>query len=143
MPFSVLLNVSDDMLVMQDEIFGPLLPVVPYRNVEDAYAYINQRPRPLALYYFGYNKAEQQQVLERTHSGGVSLNDTLMHAAQDDLPFGGVGSSGMGHYHGHEGFMTFSQAKGVFVKQRINAARLIYPPYGRAIQRWVYKLFLR
>ena len=143
MPFSVLLNVSDDMLVMQDEIFGPLLPVVPYRNIEDAYAYINQRPRPLALYYFGYNKAEQQQVLERTHSGGVSLNDTLMHAAQDDLPFGGVGSSGMGHYHGHEGFLTFSQAKGVFVKQRINAARLIYPPYGRAIQRWVYKLFLR
>ena len=116
---------------------------MPYRDIEDAYAYINQRPRPLALYYFGYNKAEQQQVLERTHSGGVSLNDTLMHAAQDDLPFGGVGSSGKGHYHGHEGFMTFSQAKGVFVKQRINAARLIYPPYGRAIQRWVYKLFLR
>lgn len=143
MPFSVLLDVRDDMLVMQDEIFGPLLPVVPYKRIEDAYAYINQRPRPLALYYFGYNKAEQQQVLERTHSGGVSLNDTLMHAAQDDLPFGGVGPSGMGNYHGREGFLTFSQAKAVFIKQRFNAARLIYPPYGRAIQRWVYKLFLR
>ncbi|MBP0946791.1 coniferyl aldehyde dehydrogenase [Pseudomonas sp. 20GA0068] len=142
MPFSVLLNVSDEMLVMQDEIFGPLLPVVPYRKIEDAYAYINRRPRPLALYYFGYNKAEQQQVLERTHSGGVCLNDTLMHAAQDDLPFGGIGPSGMGNYHGREGFITFSQAKAVFIKQRFNAARLIYPPYGRAIQRWVYKLFL-
>ncbi|MFA0996552.1 MULTISPECIES: coniferyl aldehyde dehydrogenase [Pseudomonas syringae group] len=143
MPFSVLLNVSDDMLVMQDEIFGPLLPVVPYDRIEDAYAYINQRPRPLALYYFGYDKAEQQQVLERTHSGGVSINDTLMHAAQDDLPFGGVGPSGMGNYHGREGFLTFSQAKAVFTKQRLNAARLIYPPYGKAIQRLIYKLFMR
>jgi coniferyl-aldehyde dehydrogenase len=143
MPFSVLINVSDDMLVMQDEIFGPLLPVVPYDRIEDAYAYINQRPRPLALYYFGYDKAEQRQVLERTHSGGVSINDTLMHAAQDDLPFGGVGPSGMGNYHGREGFLTFSQAKAVFTKQRLNAARLIYPPYGKAIQRLIYKLFMR
>ncbi|NVL30075.1 aldehyde dehydrogenase family protein [Pseudomonas syringae pv. actinidiae] len=143
MPFSVLLDVSDDMLVMQDEIFGPLLPVVPYDRIEDAYAYINQRPRPLALYYFGYDKAEQRQVLERTHSGGVSINDTLMHAAQDDLPFGGVGPSGMGNYHGREGFLTFSQAKAVFTKQRLNAARLIYPPYGKAIQRLIYKLFMR
>ncbi|WP_024680397.1 coniferyl aldehyde dehydrogenase [Pseudomonas syringae] len=143
MPFSVLINVSDDMLVMQDEIFGPLLPVVPYDRIEDAYAYINQRPRPLALYYFGYDKAEQRQVLERTHSGGVSINDTLMHAAQDDLPFGGVGPSGMGNYHGREGFLTFSQAKAVFTKQRVNAARLIYPPYGKAIQRLIYKLFMR
>ncbi len=143
MPFSLLLNVSDDMLVMQDEIFGPLLPIVPYRHLDDALAYINERPRPLALYYFGYNKAEQQKVLEQTHSGGVCLNDTLMHAAQDDLPFGGVGPSGMGHYHGREGFLTFSQAKSVFIKQRFNAARLIYPPYGKAIQRLVYKVFLR
>ena len=143
MPFSLLLNVSDDMTVMQDEIFGPLLPIVPYSRIDQAFAYINQRPRPLALYYFGYNKAEQQRVLEQTHSGGVCLNDTLMHVAQDDLPFGGVGPSGMGHYHGHEGFLTFSKAKGVFIKQRFNAARLIYPPYGKAIQRLVYKLFIR
>jgi coniferyl-aldehyde dehydrogenase len=143
MPFSLLLNVSDDMTVMQDEIFGPLLPIVPYSSIDQAFAYINQRPRPLALYYFGYNKAEQQRVLEQTHSGGVCLNDTLMHVAQDDMPFGGVGPSGMGHYHGHEGFLTFSKAKGVFIKQRFNAARLIYPPYGKAIQRLVYKLFIR
>lgn len=143
MPFSLLLNVTDEMLVMQDEIFGPLLPIVPYSRIDQAFAYVNQRPRPLALYYFGYNKAEQQRVLEQTHSGGVCLNDTLLHVAQDDLPFGGVGPSGMGHYHGHEGFMTFSKAKGVLIKQRFNAARLIYPPYGKAIQRWVYKLFIR
>ncbi|HEX8543649.1 MAG TPA: coniferyl aldehyde dehydrogenase [Pseudomonas sp.] len=143
MPFSLLLNVSDDMLVMQDEIFGPLLPIVPYSRIDQAFAYINQRPRPLALYYFGYNKAEQQRVLEQTHSGGVCLNDTLLHVAQDDLPFGGVGPSGMGHYHGREGFLTFSKAKGVFIKQRFNAARLIYPPYGKAIQRLVYRLFIR
>lgn len=143
MPFSLLLNVTDEMLVMQDEIFGPLLPIVPYSRIDQAFTYVNQRPRPLALYYFGYNKAEQQRVLEQTHSGGVCLNDTLLHVAQDDLPFGGVGPSGMGHYHGHEGFMTFSKAKGVLIKQRFNAARLIYPPYGKAIQRWVYKLFIR
>jgi coniferyl-aldehyde dehydrogenase len=143
MPFSLLLNVSDEMLVMQDEIFGPLLPIVPYTRIDQAFAYINQRPRPLALYYFGYNKAEQQRVLEQTHSGGVCLNDTLLHVAQDDLPFGGVGPSGMGHYHGREGFLTFSKAKGVFIKQRFNAARLIYPPYGKAIQRLVYRLFVR
>ncbi|MDY7562346.1 coniferyl aldehyde dehydrogenase [Pseudomonas sp. 10B1] len=143
MPFSLLLNVRDDMTVMQDEIFGPILPIVPYSSIDQAFAYINQRPRPLALYYFGYNKAEQQRVLEQTHSGGVCLNDTLLHVAQDDMPFGGIGASGMGHYHGHEGFLTFSKAKGVFIKQRFNAARLIYPPYGKAIQRLVYKLFIR
>ena len=143
MPFSLLLDVSDDMLVMQDEIFGPLLPIVRYSHIDEAFAYINQRPRPLALYYFGYDKAEQTRVLEQTHSGGVCLNDTLLHVAQDDLPFGGVGPSGMGHYHGREGFMTFSKAKGVFIKQRFNAARLIYPPYGKAIQKLVYKLFIR
>jgi coniferyl-aldehyde dehydrogenase len=143
MPFSLLLNVSDEMLVMQDEIFGPLLPIVPYERIEQAFDYINQRPRPLALYYFGYSKAEQKRVLEQTHSGGVCLNDTLLHVAQDDMPFGGVGASGMGHYHGHEGFLTFSKAKGVLIKQRFNAARLIYPPYGKAIQKLVYRLFIR
>ena len=140
---SLLLNVSDDMTVMQDEIFGPILPIVPYRTLDQAFAYITQRPRPLALYYFGYDKAEQQRVLNETHSGGVCLNDTLLHVAQDDLPFGGIGPSGMGHYHGHEGFLTFSKAKGVFIKQRFNAARLIYPPYGKSIQKLIQKLFIR
>ncbi|MNG06854.1 Coniferyl aldehyde dehydrogenase [compost metagenome] len=128
---------------MQDEILGPLLPLVPYDNLDQALAYINQRPRPLALYYFGYERSEQQRVLEQTHSGGVCLNDTLLHVAQDDLPFGGIGPSGMGHYHGHEGFLTFSKAKAVFAKQRLNAARLIYPPYGKALLKLAYKLFIR
>lgn len=143
LPQSLVLDVNDDMKLMQDEIFGPLLPVVPYDRIEDAFAYVNARPRPLALYYFGYDKREQQRVLHETHSGGVCLNDTLLHVAQDDMPFGGIGPSGMGHYHGHEGFLTFSKAKGVFIKQRFNAARLIYPPYGKAIQKLVYKLFVR
>ena len=143
MPHCVVLDVSDDMQLMQDEIFGPLLPIVPYDEPDQALAYINARPRPLALYYFGYDKAEQRCVLRHTHSGGVCLNDTLLHVAQDDLPFGGVGPSGMGHYHGHEGFLTFSKAKGVFIKQRFNAARLIYPPYGKALQKLIYKLFVR
>ncbi len=143
LPHTLLLNVNDEMKVMQDEIFGPLLPVIPYDKLEDALAFINERDRPLALYYFGYDKAEQQRVLERTHSGGVCLNDTMLHVAQDDMPFGGVGPSGMGHYHGHEGFKTFSHAKSTFIKQRYNAARMIYPPYGKAIQKLVYKLFVR
>ncbi|WP_407293265.1 coniferyl aldehyde dehydrogenase [Stutzerimonas zhaodongensis] len=143
MPHCVLLDVNDSMQVMQDEIFGPLLPVVPYEGLDEAIAYVNARPRPLALYYFGYDKAEQRRILQQTHSGGVCLNDTLLHVAQDDLPFGGVGPSGMGHYHGHEGFLTFSKAKGVFAKQRFNAARLIYPPYGKALQKLVYKMFVR
>ena len=143
MPPHVLLEVNDDMQVMQDEIFGPLLPVVPYDGIDQALAYVNARPRPLALYYFGYDKTEQRRVLRHTHSGGVCLNDTLLHVAQDDLPFGGIGPSGMGHYHGHDGFLTFSKAKGVFVKQRFNAARLIYPPYGKTLQKLVYMLFVR
>ena len=143
MPLHILRNVTDDMKVMQDEIFGPLLPIIPYDKLEDAFAFINQRDRPLALYYFGYDKGEQQRVLHETHSGGVCLNDTLLHVAQDDMPFGGIGPSGMGHYHGHEGFLTFSKAKGVFIKQRFNAAKLIYPPYGKSIQKLVYKLFVR
>ena len=140
---SLVLNVSDEMKLMQEEIFGPLLPIVPYQHLDEAFAYINDRPRPLALYYFGYDKGEQQRVLHETHSGGVCLNDTLLHVAQDDMPFGGVGPSGMGHYHGHEGFLTFSKAKGVLIKQRFNAARLIYPPYGTAIQKLIQKLFIR
>ena len=143
MPHSLLLNVTDEMTVMQDEIFGPLLPIVPYQDLDQAFAYINQRPRPLALYYFGYDKREQNRVLHETHSGGVCLNDTLLHVPQEDLPFGGIGPSGMGHYHGHEGFLTFSKAKGVLVKQRFNAARLIYPPYGTSIQKLIQKLFIR
>ena len=142
-PPTLLLNVSDEMKVMQEEIFGPLLPIVPYNTLAEALDYIADRPRPLALYYFGYDKAEQQRIMEQTHAGGMCINDTVFHVAQDDMPFGGVGPSGMGHYHGHEGFLTFSKAKGVYIKQRYNGARPIYPPYGGALLKWVYKLFIK
>lgn len=141
--FALFLNVNDDMQVMQEEIFGPFLPVLSYDRLDDALAYVNNRPRPLALYYFGYDKAAHTRVLDETHAGSVCLNDTLMQVAQADLPFGGVGASGMGHYHGHEGFLTFSKAKSVFTKQRFNAAKMIYPPYGKWLQRLIYKLFIR
>ena len=143
LPLTLLLNVTDEMRVMQEEIFGPILPIVSYTSLDDALAYIRQRPRPLALYYFGYQHAEQQYVLNNSHAGGVCINDTLLHAAQHDLPFGGIGPSGMGHYHAHEGFLTFSHSKAVFSKQRFNAAKLIYPPYGGWLQKLVLKFFLR
>lgn len=143
MPHCLLLEVNEHMRVMHEEIFGPLLPIIPYDELDEALTYVNARPRPLALYYFGYDRTEQQRVLDSTHSGGVCLNDTLLHVAQDDLPFGGIGPSGMGHYHGREGFLTFSKAKSVFAKQRFNAARLVYPPYGKWWQKLIYALFIR
>ncbi|MDY0250538.1 MAG: coniferyl aldehyde dehydrogenase [Pseudomonas sp.] len=142
LPLTLLLNVTDQMRVMQDEIFGPILPIVSYTSLDDALAYIRQRPRPLALYYFGYQRDEQQYVLHNSHAGGVCINDTLLHVAQHDLPFGGIGPSGMGHYHAHEGFLTFSHSKAVFSKQRLNAAKLIYPPYGGRLQKLILKFFL-
>jgi coniferyl-aldehyde dehydrogenase len=108
---TVLRGVNDDMSVMQDEIFGPLLPVLTYRDLSEALKYINQRPRPLALYLFSDDSKEQKQVVQGTHSGGMAINDSVMHVALEDAPFGGVGPSGMGHYHGVEGFKTFSKAK--------------------------------
>jgi len=140
---TLVLNADDSMRLMQEEIFGPLLPVVPYEHLEEAIGYINARPRPLALYYFGYDRQGQQKVLSSTHSGGVGLNECLLHIAQDDMPFGGIGPSGMGHYHGREGFLTFSKAKAVFSRGRFNATRFIYPPYGKPLQKLIYKLFIR
>ncbi len=143
MPITLVLNVTEDMKLMQDEIFGPLLPVVPYRGLEEAISYINSRSRPLALYYFGYDRDEQKRMLSGTHSGGVCINDALMHVAQDDLPFGGIGDSGMGQYHGKEGFLTFSHARAVFSKQKFNSGRLVYPPYGGPLHKLVYRFFIR
>ncbi|SHE80830.1 coniferyl-aldehyde dehydrogenase [Modicisalibacter ilicicola DSM 19980] len=143
MPPTLVLDVDDTMRLMQEEIFGPLLPIVPVDSLEDAMSYVARRPRPLALYYFGYDRAEQRRLMSHTHAGGMCVNDSVLHVAQEDLPFGGIGASGMGHYHGHEGFLTFSKAKGVFIKQRLNTARLIYPPYGGRLQRLIYHWFLR
>lgn len=143
LPIHVILNARDDMLVMQEEIFGPILPVIPYSRLDDAISFINQRPSPLAMYYFGYDRKAQKYVIDQTQSGGMCINDTLMHVAQDDLPFGGVGDSGMGHYHGKEGFLTFSHGRGIFSKQRFNSSELVYPPYGTLIHKLVYKFFIR
>lgn len=133
----VVLNVTGEMNVMKDEIFGPILPIIPYRDLEDAVAYVNSRPRPLALYFFGPRGAGRQMVLERTTSGGVSINETNLHYAQDDIPFGGIGPSGMGAYHGHEGFKTLSHAKGVFEQARFNLTDAVRPPFGRLAERVV------
>jgi coniferyl-aldehyde dehydrogenase len=130
-PPTLLLDVTDEMAVMREEIFGPILPVVTYDGLDDAIAYVNARPRPLALYFFGTDGAAQRRVLERTTSGSVLVNDTILQYAQDDLPFGGVGPSGMGTYHGVEGFKTMSHAKSVFQQARFNLADLFRPPFGR------------
>jgi coniferyl-aldehyde dehydrogenase len=133
----VVLDTSDDMTIMSEEIFGPLLPIIPYREVKDAVDYINARPRPLALYYFGPKGPDRDFVLQRTTSGGVSINETNLHYAQDDLPFGGVGPGGMGAYHGPEGFKAMSHAKGVFEQASLNLTDLIRPPFGKLIERVV------
>lgn len=131
-PPTLVVDPDDDLAVMQDEIFGPILPVKGYRDVGKAIEFINDRPRPLGLYYFGRDGAEERTVLARTTSGGVTVNDVVMHVAQEDLPFGGVGPSGMGAYHGLDGFRTFSHARAVFTQSRINVAELagLRPPFG-------------
>ncbi|MEP7261671.1 MAG: coniferyl aldehyde dehydrogenase, partial [Usitatibacter sp.] len=128
--------------LMCEEVFGPILSVVPYDTLDDAIAYVNARPRPLALYIFDHNRAAVDQVLARTLSGGVSVNETLLHIAQEELPFGGVGPSGMGEYHGRAGFDTFSKRKPVFHQSRINGLKLFRPPYGKRFATLV-KLLLR
>jgi len=141
LPPMVVLDVRDDMALMHEEIFGPVLPVVPYRTIEEAIAYVNARPRPLALYFFGDGQ-DRREVLQRTTSGNVTINDTLLHFMQEDLPFGGVGPSGMGAYHGIEGFKALSHAKGVFEQSRWNFTSLVRPPYG-AIADLVIRFLLR
>jgi len=134
-PPTFLWNVKDEMTVMREEIFGPVLPVVTYRSLDEAIEYVNARPRPLALYYFDRNSKRVEAVLARTTSGGVTVNDTLFHIAQNDLPFGGVGPSGMGSYHGFDGFLTFSKKKGVFLQSRFTTLGLLRPPYGELARR--------
>ncbi len=126
-----LTDVSDAMRVMQEEIFGPILPVVAYDGIDEAIAYVNARPRPLALYYFGRRDGDLNAVLSRTVSGGVTVNNTAFHVVQDDLPFGGVGPSGMGQYHGRAGFDTFSKLKPVYIDGRFSASSMLRPPYAR------------
>ncbi|MBV8192035.1 MAG: coniferyl aldehyde dehydrogenase [Alphaproteobacteria bacterium] len=136
-PPTLILRPTDDMKVMQEEIFGPLLPIKAHQGIDEAIDYINARPRPLGLYYFGTDEAERDRVLDRTTSGGVTVNDVVMHVAQEELPFGGIGPSGLGAYHGYEGFREFSHRKSVYhqIKKEIAPLRMLRPPFGRAIAR--------
>ena len=130
------------MRVMQEEIFGPILPLVPYDDLGQALAYINARGRPLALYVFDDDGQRVERVLAGTVSGGVTVNDTLLHIAQDELPFGGVGPSGMGHYHGHAGFLALSKQKAVFRQSRLSGIGLFKAPYGQRFE-WLMRLMMR
>jgi coniferyl-aldehyde dehydrogenase len=129
----IVLDATEEMLVLKEEIFGPILPVLTYASLDESIAYVNDHPRPLALYYFGYDRDSIRRVLSETMSGGVTINDAALHFFQDDLPFGGVGPSGTGHYHGREGFDTFTKKRPVFRQARINARGLLRPPYGKTV----------
>ena len=142
MPLHILSGCTDDMAVLHEEIFGPILPVVVYDTEDEAIDFIARRPRPLALYCFGHDAAARARVLQRTCSGGVTINDWGWHAVNHDAPFGGIGSSGMGSYHGVEGFRELSHARTVFQRQRFYPIGLFYPPYGSAVQRLVRRLLL-
>jgi coniferyl-aldehyde dehydrogenase len=142
---ALILGATDAMQVMQEEIFGPLLPVLTYERIEDAVADINARPRPLALYYFGDDRTERDWVLAHTISGGVTVNDAAMHFLAQELPFGGVGASGTGAYHGEHGFRRFSHARAVFRQTRLDVAGLVglRPPYGARLDRFLKLLIHR
>ncbi|HQT41634.1 MAG TPA: coniferyl aldehyde dehydrogenase [Polynucleobacter sp.] len=134
-------NVPGDALILQEEIFGPILPIVSLKVMSEAIEYVNSRPKPLALYWFGKDKKPLQKVLDNTRSGGVTINDTLLHASVEDLPFGGVGASGMGAYHGKVGFEAFSHRKsvlevrGLFGLNILRGTKLARPPYGKGVER--------
>ena len=135
-------TVLDRLALMQDEIFGPILPLIAVDSVDAAIDYINARPRPLALYHFDNDSARTERVLERTIAGGVSVNDTVLHFVQTRLPFGGVGPSGIGHYHGHEGFLTFSKQKPVLYQARFSGMVFMRPPY-RGVADFLLKFLTR
>lgn len=132
-PMTIVINPTDDMAVMQQEIFGPVLSIKTYKTIDECVSYINNHSRPLALYYFGENKQEQQHIIHHTTAGGMVINDVLAHAGMEDAPFGGIGPSGMGSYHGLEGFKTFSHAKTVVTQSKINMMKYtgMIPPYNK------------
>ncbi|WP_116963019.1 coniferyl aldehyde dehydrogenase [Fastidiosibacter lacustris] len=142
LPIVLVVNPSFISNLMQEEIFGPILPIVTYTAIEEVVDTISHRDKPLASYLFSYDKALQEYIITHVASGGMCINDVLSHIAQHDLPFGGVGGSGMGRYHGIEGFKTFSNEKAICERGRINLSMLLYPPYGRVF-RWFQSLFSR
>jgi coniferyl-aldehyde dehydrogenase len=141
-PPTLVTNVRDDMAIMQEEIFGPVLPIVECRSTEDAIAYVNARPHPLAFYYFDDDRDRIADTIRRVASGGATVNDCIFHAGQASLPFGGVGCSGMGRYHGFDGFRTFSNRKGVLFQGRWSPLALLRPPYNRTTKQ-IFKWLLR
>ncbi len=141
LPLHIVLGATPNMRVMQEELFGPLLPVITYNTLGEALAFIHQGQRPLALYSFGFNRQTNAIICQQTHSGGVSINDWGWHVFQHDMPFGGIGNSGMGTYHGVEGFRELSHAKAIYQRQRFFPVGLFYPPYLNWVQRlalWLY-----
>jgi coniferyl-aldehyde dehydrogenase len=141
LPPTLVLNPTDDMAIMKEEIFGPAMPLKTYRNIDETIAYVNAHDRPLALYYFGNDAVERERVLSRTTSGGVTVNNVAMHFLQEDLPFGGVGPSGMGAYHAHEGFLTFSHARSVFTDPKIDLlGKVLRPPFGERYRKLVARM---
>ena len=142
MPLHIVTACSADMRIMQEELFGPILPVVPYDTMDDVIRFIHAGERPLALYCFSHDAAEREYLLRQTHAGGVTLNDWGWHVVNHDAPFGGIGNSGMGSYHGVEGFRELSHARTVFKRQRFFPSQWFYPPYGNLVQRWSLRFFL-
>ena len=138
----IVCDVDNDMTIMQEEIFGPLLPIKPYDSIEEVIEYINANERPLALYLYSNDKKLQEQVIYNTLSGGMCLNDSVVHVAQHDMPFGGVGNSGMGHYHGYEGFVEFSKMRPIFKQGPISGLLMMAPPYGDFFDK-MYKMMLK
>jgi coniferyl-aldehyde dehydrogenase len=135
---TLIIDPTDDMLVMQEEIFGPVLPVKTYGAIDEAIAYVNKGDRPLGLYYFGTDEAEREKVLNATTAGGVTINDVVFHVAQENLPFGGIGPSGMGSYHGVDGFREFSHAKSIYTQIKADKPlQQMRPPYGPAIRKYL------
>jgi coniferyl-aldehyde dehydrogenase len=130
-PPTLVLNADPSMAIMREEIFGPILPVLTYERLDDLIARLGIEERPLALYWFGHDRRRRERVLQATAAGGVTVNDTMWHFAAETLPFGGIGASGMGAYHGERGFLTFTHEKAVFQQSRLTAAGWLYPPYGR------------
>ncbi|ENW89921.1 coniferyl aldehyde dehydrogenase [Acinetobacter dispersus] len=143
MPVHIVLNCTAEMRILKEELFGPVLPVVAYDTVDDAIDYIQAGERPLALYLFTHDANERDYVLKQTHSGGVTLNDWGWHVVNHDAPFGGIGNSGMGTYHGEEGFRELSHAKTVFARHRFFPTQLFYPPYGTWVQKLALRFFLK
>ena len=141
-PMHVVADTTEDMTIRQRETFGPLLMLLTYREPQEVIDYVNAHDRPLALYPFSNNQQLVDRYIERVMSGGVTVNDALFHVAQHDIPFGGVGPSGMGHYHGYEGFITFSKLRPVYYQPGFTAMKFLRPPYGKFAD-WVYNLLVK